>query len=633
MLSAQVQGCLNKKIQFSLLISVLSMLLSGCAMLGASSNEGTGVYHDSAFNDHNSAPKQFRPVSQSANGTLDDVYIRTQADYHFSVGEALSFEGQHLKAVEAFKMVLLYDPQSPQVHLRLAAEYVRMGMITESLEHAEIAAQKKTDYVDAYLLLGGIHSTLKLFTKAIENYQNVLKYDPSNTEAPLYLGAVYAETKKFDLALKEFNRLANNENYETPHLAYYYIGRLRTDQEGAENINLAKVAYRKAIALKPSHLESVYALSEILEKEGKSSDALKLLVQFQRDHGPSNRVAEVLAQKYLEAEDYDSALKQLEILEDASEDPIGVKLRMALVLIEKKQFPVAAEKLHDVLRQVPESDKIRFYLAAVYEEMGAADQAIENFRRIPAESPFYGEAMVHAGYLLKKQNKLDQAISVIGKAIEARDDVPQFYAIYASLLDEKGSYKDAVSLLEKGVQKFPDQVQIRFFLGTIYDRLGDKKQVVEHMTRVVEMDPNHVQGLNYLAYTYAEKDANLGEAEKLVRRALVLEPNDGYILDTLGWILFKQGKTREAVRVLEAAHRHLPTEAIIAEHLGDAYYKLQLNEKARGMYLRAFETETDTSKRQQIEAKITAIDNQQIDDSQQRRPASVVLPREANSNK
>ncbi|MEN0057302.1 MAG: hypothetical protein AAGB31_00580, partial [Bdellovibrio sp.] len=82
------------------------------------------------------------------------------------------------------------------------------------------------------------------------------------------------------------------------------------------------------------------------------------------------------------------------------------------------------------------------------------------------------------------------------------------------------------------------------------DRLGNKDVVIKEMQRVLEIDPNHVQGMNYLAFTWAEMNKNLGEAEKLARRALELEPQDGYVLDTLGWILYKQKRFNESIKFL-----------------------------------------------------------------------------------
>ncbi|MCB0387184.1 MAG: hypothetical protein KDD43_17525, partial [Bdellovibrionales bacterium] len=144
----------------------------------------------------------------------------------------------------------------------------------------------------------------------------------------------------------------------------------------------------------------------------------------------------------------------------------------------------------------------------------------------------------------------------------------------------------------------------------------------------IELDQNHVQALNFLAYTYAELNQNLEEAEELARKALMLQPKDGYILDTLGWVLYKQDKIKESILTLETAYKLKSTESIIAEHLGDAYYRYDLLEKARQMYLKAVDFEKDKSKVQKIKDKIAVIENTKPfpNDADQRRPASSDSP-------
>jgi tetratricopeptide (TPR) repeat protein len=523
-------------------------------------------------------------------------------------------------------MVLVYDPDSARVHLRLSAEYVKLGLVSEALEQAQISVQKDPKFADGHLLLGGLYSTLKLYDKALVDYQKVLDLQPDNTEAPLYIGAVYAEQKKYDKAVKYFESLAKNDNFSTPWVAYYYVGRVRSEQTGKIHQKEAEQAYQKAIELKADYLEGVLALGGLYSQSNQDEKAITLYKNYQREYGPNVHLAEVLSQKYMEQEKYDLAYEQLQILESYSDDALNAKMKMALILIEQKKYKDAIVKLKDVLRQVPESDKIRFYLAAVYEETNQTSDAIDHFMKVPASSQFYGESRVHAAYLYKQEKKNDEALAVAKEGIDARQDIPQLYAVYASILDEKGEDKEAKKILTTAIEKFPDNVQLVFFMGTVLDRLGEKDQVVTTMKKVIKMDPNHVQGLNYLAFTYAESDQHLEDAEKLVRRALDLEPNDGFILDTFGWILYKKGDVKGSIKALEAAVKQQPTESVIAEHLGDAYYKNQLVEKARQMYHRAADAESDEAKSKAIRAKITALDRQQMQLSSERKPASAETP-------
>lgn len=593
----------------SILFVSIAGLLTSCATMRDSDR---AAYFDAAYDDHNRAPASLTPPAPSSDGgsTIDPLYMRTQADYQYSLGEAFSNDGNRQKAIEAFKMVLVYDPEAPAVRLRLATEYLKAGFLSEAVEQAGEAVKQNPKNIDAHLLLGGLYSTMKSFDKAVGHYESVLKIDPNNAEAPLYLGAVWSEQKQPEKAVKSFESLTKNTEYANVHLAWYYIGRVRMEQKDEKYQKAAEAAFKKALTIKPDHSDSVIALGSLYNKRHQEDKALRLFADFQKEHGPSGRIAEILAQYYVEKGKYDDAYEQFEVLEANSDDPLAVKLKMALILIEKKMYDKATTKLEDILREAPDSDKIRFYLAAVYEESNQDEKAVAQFKKIQPDSSYYDESVIHAAYLLKGKGKLDDAIALVENGLKSKGDHAQMYAMYASLLDEKGDYKKALTSLEGAIEKYPENAQLRFYYGTVQDRVGNKDLVVKQMQKVIELDPNHVQGLNYLAFTWAEEDKNLEEAEKLARRAIELEPKDGYILDTLGWILFKRGEAKESLRYLEAAHRHQPTVSVIAEHLGDAYMRLSLVEKALGMYHKALELETDSKKLQDLRSKITAAGTQ-----------------------
>lgn len=597
------------------------MLLTACAGLR---EQGSAQYYDSAYNDHNRAPASMGPPALASDGkdTIDPLSIRSQADYYFAMGEAHSLNGDRTKAIEAFKMTLIYDPESPTVRLRLATEYLKAGFMSEAVEQAEAALERDPKNVDAHLLAGGLYSTMHAYDKAVVEYEKILKLDPSNNEAPLYLGAVYSEQKQYDKAVKSFEALTKDADYPNPHLPWYYIGRVRMDQKDERSVKAAEKAFKKALEVKPDHADSAIALSSIYTKRHQDEKSFETLARWQKEQGPNARIAEILAQMCIEKSKYDEAFEQLEILERSGDDPLSAKLRMALILIERKMYVPATEKLTEILKEAPESDKVRFYLAAVYEESKKDGDAIREFRKIPSDSQYFEESVIHASYLMKSGGHVDDAIAMVESALEKKKDHPQLYAMYASLLDEKGQFQKAITSLEGAIERFPDNAQLRFYFGTVNDRLGRKEKVVEAMRKVIEIDPNHVQGLNYLAFTWAEGDEHLEEAEKLARRATELDPQDGYVLDTLGWILYKKGSTRDAIRFLEAAHRSQPAVGVIAEHLGDAYMKNAMVDKALGMYQKALQFETDGKKIEELKSKITAADDQRMVPTHVRAPAT-----------
>lgn len=596
------------------ILVLVTFAVSACAVKPTSESDKS-VYYEASFNDHNHAPAAMTPPATAGTDSqpLDPVYVRTQADFHFAAGDSLSLEGQHEKAIEEFKTTLVYDPNSVSVLLRIAVEYVKVGMVSEGLQYAQRAEKQDAKSIEAKILLAGLYSSLKMYDKAASEYEAVLKIDPKNSEAPLYLGAVAAELGQYDRSVKLFQSLLDNPEYSTPHLAMYYIGRVRQDQK---QFKQAETAYNKALQFKPDFADAALALSGLFSKSGKEDKARQVLAKFQQSQGPSLKVAETLAQLYLESEDYDAAFAQLEIIEAGGDDPLNAKVKMALILIEKKIYDRAVAKLEEILKIVPDSDKIRFYLGAVHEELKHYDLAVTEFKRVPATSSFYGESTLHAAYLLKVQKKNDDAVKLLQGGIAARPDVPQMYSLYASILDEGGKYPEAQKMLEGALKQFPENVQLHFFLGNIFDRQGNKPETIKEMQKVIELDPNHTQGLNYLAFTYAELGQHLEDAESMARRAAQFEPQDGFILDTLGWILYKRGKTDESIRFLEKAIKLQPEESVIAEHLGDAYYRNKMVEAALKMYVLAQQiaqqVDKDDKKIETIKNKISSIRKQEV---------------------
>lgn len=584
----------------------------GCTSLSFQSN--TSLLRDSALSNLSPAPPSMSPSSMTNDkATIDETYMRSQADYHFTLAEALSLDGKHQGAVEHLKLTLVYDPQSALVRLRLAAEYIRLGLLTEAMEEVQTALEMEPSNTDGRMLLGGLYSAMKMFDLALGQYEAVLQFQPEYWDAVILKGAILAEQENYPAAIGHFEEVLAADRFPEPEKIHYYIARIQLERGGASHLRQAQVAFIKALEIKPEFTEALLSYASLLQHLGQVDQAIQLLANFQNQYGPDHRVAELLSRAYLESEEYDLALPQLRVMETFDRSNLNVKVQIALILIEQKDLVEAGRRLEDILAVSPDLDRIRYYLGAVYEEQEEDNKAIRHYLEVPVGSTYYPEAMIHATYLYKKQGKSSQAMSLIRKAIEQRDDAPQFYAFYASLLDESKEYQRAADMLSSAIQRFPEDTQLHFFLGSLKDRLGDSEGAIVQMKRVLELAPDHVQALNFLAYTYAELNINLESAEEMARKALSMSPNDGYILDTVGWILFKKGEVERSIRYLEAAYVAQSDESIIAEHLGDAYFRYQLLDKAKQMYKKAVDLETDKSKILRLKEKIAAVENQNQD--------------------
>src|SRR5262249_52023509 len=185
---------------------------------------------------------------------------------------------------------------------------------------------------------------------------------------------------------------------------------------------------------------------------------------------------------------------------------------------------------------------------------------------------YYVDAQLRRAQLLQK-DELDRAIKDLEAALKSKPDSPELMSYVASLYREKKEYSRAVTMLERVVDRFPDNNRYRFTHGAAYDEVNDKDRAIAEMQHAIELNPKNAPALNYLGYTYADMGVKLDEAENLIRRALEIEPDDGFYIDSLGWVYFQRGDYTRAVEYLERAAELVGQDPTIVEHLGDAYHK------------------------------------------------------------
>jgi tetratricopeptide (TPR) repeat protein len=240
----------------------------------------------------------------------------------------------------------------------------------------------------------------------------------------------------------------------------------------------------------------------------------------------------------------------------------------------------------------------------VYGEMRDHDKAVEQFLLVPPDSEFFGDARVHVGYIRQRQGRLDDAIAAIKQAIDAKPENADLIGLLATMYREKGDLAQAVELVRTLVARNPDNDKYRFTLGALYDEMKDKQASMAEMRRAIELNPANAAALNYLGYTYAEQGTNLDEAEELIRRALAIDPNDGFYVDSLAWVFYQRGDYSKAIEHLERAIELAGEDPTITEHLADAYQKVGKSTEALNLYQEALQRSKDNKQLDRLKDKI-----------------------------
>jgi len=232
--------------------------------------------------------------------------------------------------------------------------------------------------------------------------------------------------------------------------------------------------------------------------------------------------------------------------------------------------------------------------------MGEDATAIEVFSAIPEESEHYSEAHTQLAVLFERAGDFERALEEIELAVAAKPTRPR--ELYSATLRAKaGDFDGAVSYLEGLLLKDPDDDELLFNLGVVFSEAKRSQEAILYMERAIEQNPNNASALNFVGYTWAEQGDNLDQAEDYIVRALDLRPDDGFIIDSLGWVyymrarpLFDTGRSEEAKKYLDRAlkellraHELTGGDPVVSEHLGDAYLLLDQKERALQKYQEA----------------------------------------------
>jgi len=140
------------------------------------------------------------------------------------------------------------------------------------------------------------------------------------------------------------------------------------------------------------------------------------------------------------------------------------------------------------------------------------------------------------------------------------------------------------------------------------DKTGMEEQAMSKMAKVLELQPDHAEALNFIGYTWADKNIRLEEAREYIEKAAAQKPDNGYIIDSLGWVYFRLGDYQRAAKELQRALELEPEDPHIHDHLGDAYRALGKPAKALEQYKRALQMFEEDKKKTLVKEKIDALE-------------------------
>lgn len=506
-----------------------------------------------------------------------EVPTTSLANYSFMRGELAFADENYGEALRYYSEAEKFDPQAgPTLSKRIAQIHVRAGRLDDALQSLERALTNDADDVEALQLKAGILATRRQTKEAIETYERIIVLGDSTNEEPYVLiASLYAQEGDLPAAKAILKRLIS-KNADS-FFGHYYLARM-SEAEG--DVKGAEEGYRKSLQLN-SNAESVRVdLARVLGAQKRFPEAIELCTAVIESNPKNVTARNMLAQLLLGENKLDQAIEQFESLGKLEEDPSDTRFKIALIKIQRRDFEAAITDLNLILAEHPENTAARYYLGSAYAGVRKFGDAISELRKIGAGEELFVESRILGAAMLQQEKRYAEASDIVGEAISEKPSDIRLLSLQASLDHESGNFSRAVNTMKKVVELEPTKDANYFSLGVYQDAAGQRDDAIASMKKTIELNPKNANALNYLGYTYADSGKSLEEAEQLVRRALTIEKDNGYFIDSLGWVYYKMGRFKDALKELERSVELVPNDAVILEHYAQVLYKLQQRGKA-----------------------------------------------------
>lgn len=269
---------------------------------------------------------------------------------------------------------------------------------------------------------------------------------------------------------------------------------------------------------------------------------------------------------------------------------------------------LAVVYLQLALQLDPDADLARITLAEVFERSKQYEQAIDLLSKVPASSPLKRNAEIMIGFDYNALEKVDEARAHLSKLVKADPSDLDAVTALGNVLRAHKMFKEAADVYTQGIDTLktpqPAHWQLFYNRGIALERTKQWPKAEADFKTALKLRPDQPAVLNYLGYSWVDQGMNFDEALAMIKKAVELEPTDGYIVDSLGWVYFKLGRFEEAVEELERAVDLKPEDPVINDHLGDAYWKVGRKLEARFQWNHAKERNPEPEDLQKILQKL-----------------------------
>jgi tetratricopeptide (TPR) repeat protein len=508
--------------------------------------------------DLGSAFRQGQPITE----------LTAEAVYEFLLAEVALQRGQLGVAAQAY-LDLAKRSKDARVARRATEVAVHARMPNAAAEAARVWHDADPESEEALRALSSLLVTANKVDEAEPFLQKILARRKGDVgEALVQLGQFLGANTDKAAVLRVVRRLA--EPHGESAGAQLTIAQAAF---AANDLALARSSAQRAAQLQAGSEQAALVEAAILQRQSNKA-AGDFLRNFLVAYPKSTTVRSTYARVLVGERDIPAAREQFKILSTENRDNVDVLYDVAMLSMQIEEWAGAETHLKRLLT-LPFRDRelLHLHLGQVAEEQKRFDEALKRYREIEKGNHLL-TAQIRQSSVIAKQGNLDGARKVLRETSPVNEQ-QQVQVIVAEslLLREANKTGEALTHVERALEKLPNNTDLLYDHAMLAEKL-DRVNVMEaSLRKVIALKPDYAHAYNALGYSLADRNLRLPEARDLIEKALKLAPEDSFIIDSMGWVLYRQGDLEGALVQLTRAYKGRP-DAEIAAHLGEVLWQL-----------------------------------------------------------
>ncbi len=536
----------------------------------------------------NAPPESVRALSNSFETSMSGNYL---------AGRYARRDNDFRVASINFKRARSQEPNDTRLIREAFLSELRLGNLAEAARLAEQSIKLNAVSPFMMLVIGLREAKAGNWEKASEAFSKLPKSQLNQILGPLIQGWASIGKGSIDLGSTSFSKISEKEGFEILGLLHLGLG-----YQIAGETQKADAAFEKALlhdTIPPDRLKISTAAH--YAKTARLADAQKMINGLTQNDVDATVLNKILEEKT-------TSLNKEVFITDASDGLAEALFDISQALKNDLTDELAIIFSRLSLYMRPEFAPADILLGKMLNQSGRHQQAIAHFSKIKSNSSYFLFAQFNLATTLQNIEKTEDAVSLLENIIK---DNPKDYRPHIHIGDFKRSLKkwdEAIKAYSRALQLKTSTENSDWILyysrGIAYEQSKDWDQAEADFLKALELSPNQPFVMNYLGYAWAEQGIKLTKANELIVKAVKQRPSDGYIADSLGWVLYQSGDYKRAVPELERAVQLRPNDATINDHLGDAYWKVGRKLEARFQWDKAKSMKLEADHLESINQKL-----------------------------